>query len=107
MVRAARSARRRLRVQLLEGAHPFSHTLEQLPGDLGVRLDERLELPRGQPPALEVRVGGDARCARAVIDEGDLAEVVARAEHDAVLAPAGHLRRAGLDHEEADPALSL
>ena len=53
------------------------HRLEHLPGELGVLLDERPELPRRDAVALERRLGGDRRRPRTVVDERDLAEVVA------------------------------
>src|SRR3954469_9651401 len=39
---------------LLRLAEPLGHHLEELPGDLCVRLDQRPELPRGEPVAGEV-----------------------------------------------------
>ena len=67
--------------------------------------DQRPELPRCQPVALEVALGRDRRRAGALVQQRDLAEVIARPEPAAVLAADGHLCLTGLDHEEADTAL--
>src|SRR5215212_9548974 len=70
-------------------------------------LDERPELPGGQALAAQVGGGDDGRGARAAVDQGDLAEVLAgtqRADDLAIDADGGI---AVLDHEEADPTLPL
>ncbi len=91
--RAARTPRSTLR-----------HHLEHLPGEVGVLLDEGLELPRRDPVALERRLGRDRRSPRAVVDERDFAEVVPVLEGLQVLALDADRRLALVDDEEADPA---
>ena len=54
--------------------------LDELPRDPRVGLDDRAELPERHRVGLHVRVGGDRRRARALVDQRDLAEVVAGAE---------------------------
>ncbi len=63
-----------------DGAEPPGEGLQQVPRDRRVLLDERPELPIGEPVAHEVGRRGDRRRARAVVDQRDLAEVVARGE---------------------------
>ena len=48
---------------------------EQLPGDLGVTLHERPEVPERHDQRPQVGRGGDGGGADAVTDEGDLAEI--------------------------------
>src|SRR4051794_23965659 len=57
-----------------EGLH---HRLEQLPADLGALLHEGAELPVCEPVTHELARRGDRGRARALVDEGDLAEAVA------------------------------
>src|SRR5438093_13640065 len=78
-----------------------------MPRDRGVRLDERPELPGGHPVAAELAVRRDGGRAGALVDQRDLAEVVARAERAALLAALADLGLSGLDHEEPDAAVAL
>src|SRR5690242_15389636 len=97
-----------LRVLLLGLAEPLRHHLEQLPRDLGVRLDERPELPRGEAVADDFGLGGHGRRAqRLFVDQRDLAEVVARADLTAGLAVDVDAGRSLADDEEADAARSF
>ena len=63
--------------------------LQQLPADHPVRLDQRPELPERQPVADELGGGGDGGDADALVDQRDLAEVVARLQVAALLAADG------------------
>src|SRR4051812_20025482 len=81
--------------------------LHDLPADRAVLLDERAELPPGEAPADEVGAGGDGRHPQAVVDQGDLAEVVAGPQHAPVLAADRDVRLAGLDDVEGRPAGAL
>ena len=92
---------------LLRRAQTLRHRLEQFPCDRGVRLDERAELPRGEPVAAQLAVGGDRGAAGAVVDQGDLAEVIPGAELAALVAPRRHRGLTALDHEEARTGLAL
>ena len=83
------------------------HRLEKLPCDRGVGLDERAELPRGEPVAAQLAVGGDRGAAGAVVDQGDLAEVIPGAELAAFVTPRRHRGLPALDHEEARTGLAL
>ena len=67
-------------------AEAAGERLQERPGDLRMLLDERPELPGRQPVAEEVGRGDDRGRADAVVDQRDLAEVVARAERGTVLA---------------------
>ena len=69
--------------------------------------DERAEVPVGEAEADEVGRRGDRRGAGALVDQGDLAEVVARAQGRALDAADGHGRLAGLDQEERRAARAL
>src|SRR6266849_10830199 len=79
----------------------LGHRRQELPGDLGVALDERPEVPRRHAVADHVRLGGDRRRPVGAGEERDLAEVVAGADRAAGCALDGHLGLAGLDDEEA------
>ena len=81
--------------------------LDELPRDAGVGLDDRAELPERHRVGLHVRVGGDGCRARALVDQRDLAEVVAGAERGPVLAVHGDLRVPLADDEEAGAALTF
>src|SRR5262245_43977920 len=70
-------------------------------------LDEGPELPRGHAAAVEVGARDDGRRARAAVDQGDLAEMLARPEGANDLAADADGGVALLDDEEPDPALSL
>ena len=69
----------RMRLARLGGGEAVGHRLEQLPGDLRPRLDERPEDEDRQPVRLEVGERRHGRGARAAVDERDLAERGARA----------------------------
>src|SRR5919205_2401422 len=93
---------------LLRLAEPLRHHLEESPRHLGVRLDERPELPGGQAVAGEIGVGRDRRGAPGLlVDQGYLAEVVAWAEPAPRLAMDVDARGTFGDHEEADATRSL
>src|SRR6476646_3685618 len=85
----------------------MGHRDEQRPGDRGVLLDERTELPRRQAVAPDVRLRGDRGRSGALVDQRDLAEEVARAERPPLLAADGHDGFAVLDDEEPDAAAAL
>ena len=74
-----RRARRAARRALLGVAEQLRQRLQQLPGDRSRSLDERPELPGGRARSGEVGLGRDRRRPRALVDQRDLAEVVARA----------------------------
>src|SRR6478609_8306853 len=57
--------------------HPRQR-LQELPSDHAVRLDQWPEVPEGDAVAAQLAGGGDRRQPRALVDQGDLAEVVAR-----------------------------
>jgi hypothetical protein len=81
--------------------------LQQLPADRGVLLHERAELPEGEPKADEIGGGGDGRRARALVDQGDLAEVVAWLERPPLPAADRDPRLPGVDQEERGGARPL
>ena len=89
------------------GAHLLGEGRQHRPGDLGVRLQEGLEDPRGHAQADEVGVRHDGGRARPVVEQRDLAERVARPEL-APLLPADLDGRGALrDDEEAEALLTL
>src|SRR6185437_5042897 len=95
------SASRRLRrLIVLRGAQSPGQRLEQVPGDGCVLLHERSELPVGEPVADELGARGDRGRTRALVDEGDLAEVVAFGQRRARPAADRDRRFARLDDEE-------
>lgn len=81
-------------------AEHHRHPLEELPADRAVLLDERTEVPVRQPVAGKLGRRDDRRHARALIDQGDHAEIVAGLQGRAFLAADEHCRFAGLDDEE-------
>src|SRR5215207_8686810 len=72
-------------VALLSVTKLLRERLHQLPADRAVLLHERPELPVGQPIAGKLAQRGDRRRARALVDQGDLAEVVARIQRASLL----------------------
>src|SRR3954454_3094176 len=88
-------------------AHLFGHGGEQLPGDRRVGLDERSEVPRRHAVAEHVRPRRQRGGARRLVDERDLAEVVAGPDRAFRLAADLHVGLALLDDEEADAAGAL
>src|SRR5439155_8896027 len=62
------------------GAQPFRQCLKELPGDGAIPFNQRAELPEGEPVANQIRRSGDRGRAGAAVDQGELAEVIARAE---------------------------
>ena len=70
-------------------------------------LHERPELPVGEPVADELGARGDRRRACALVDERDLAEVVAARQRRALPAADRDRRLARLDHEERRAARAL
>src|SRR5436190_22533413 len=85
-------------------AHLLGHGGEHLPGDRRVALDERPELPRRHAVADHVGAGRQGRGAGRVVEERDLAEVVAGPDRSLRIAADGHFRLALLDDEEAGAA---
>src|SRR4051794_8555168 len=81
--------------------------LEQRPGALRVFLDEGPDLPGGHPAAAQVGRGRNGRRPGALVDQRDLAEMVAGADRSHDLPADGHGGLAVLDQEEADPAAAL
>src|SRR5688500_5961910 len=66
--------------------------LQQLPADRAVLLHERSKIPERESVTGEFALGGHRGHARALVDQGDLAEVVALPERAALLAAHVHLR---------------
>jgi hypothetical protein len=79
--------------------------LEELPGRVGVVLDEAPKLPDGRDEGLEVRLRRDGRRSHAVAEECDLAEVVTGAEDGQIPPVGGDAGRTVGDDEESDPPL--
>src|SRR5918996_4709777 len=88
-------------------AQPPGERLQERPRDLGMLFDERPELPDREPVAAQVGRCHDRRRARALVDERDLAEVVAWPESRAYLAADANGRVPVGDDEEAGPARAL
>src|SRR5215211_5155412 len=95
---------RLLRLSFLQA---LDEHLQHLPGYRRVRLDERPEVPRRHPVAVQLVVRGDGRGAVDVGDESDLAEVVAGPELPHVAAADADRGAAALDDEEPDAALAF
>src|SRR6185369_1559826 len=74
--------------------------LEELPSDGPVPFDQRAELPEREPVANQVGHSGHRGRARATVDQGNLAKVVARAEGGEMDAFAGDRCFPGVDEEE-------
>src|SRR5262245_2629934 len=70
-------------------------------------LDKRTEFPRRHAVTAELRLRGDRRGARRLVEQRHLAEVVTRPEPSPLLAADGDLRLSAVDHEEADTRLPL
>jgi pyruvate dehydrogenase E1 component beta subunit len=85
-------------------AQHLRHPLQQLPADHPVCLHERAEIPVGEPVTGELARGGDRGRARALVEQGDLAEVVAGLQRSAPLAADRHRGLTRLDHKEGGPA---
>src|SRR4051794_6727039 len=77
---------------------------QEVPCDGGVLLHQGPELPVGQALAHEIRLGGDRRRARAVVDERALAEVIAGREVPDLPPAERDGRLARLDDEERGTA---
>jgi hypothetical protein len=71
---------------LLGVPQPLRKRLQQLPADRRVPLDEQAEVPERDPPAEQIAGRSDRGRARTLVDERDLAEVVARLQRRALLA---------------------
>src|SRR5215211_5793387 len=73
---------------LVVGGDPLGQGLEQLPGDLGMPLDEAPEVPGAEGEAAQIGLRPDGRGAGNVAEETDLAEEVPRPElrHDVAVA---------------------
>src|SRR5208337_954831 len=96
-----------LRSALARVAQHHRHPLEQLPADHAVLLDERAEVPVGQAVAGEIARRHDRRKARALVDQRDLAEIIARLQGRALLAADEDGRFAGFNDEKRRPARAL
>src|SRR5436190_1471855 len=88
-------------------AHFLGHGREQLPGDRRIGLDERAEIPRRHAVAVHVCASRQRGGARRLVDERNLAEVVAGPDRAFRLAADLHVGLALLDDEEADAAGTL
>src|SRR5579862_4596915 len=84
----------------VNGAQPLRQGLQQLPGDGTVPFDQRAKLPERQPVTHQIGRGSHRRHAGTAVDQGDLAEVVSRAEGGDGGAFARDRRLAGVDEEE-------
>src|SRR5258706_1506543 len=65
---------------VLRGAQPLRQRLQDLPRDGAIPFHQRAELPEREPVANQVGRSGHGSGAGAAVDQGDLAEVVARAD---------------------------
>src|SRR4029079_1647956 len=74
--------------------------LQKPPSDGAVSFDQRTEFPESKSVADEVGCGGDGCRTGAAVDQGDLAEMLARAEGSEVDALARDVCLAGSDDEE-------
>src|SRR5688500_2600175 len=103
---ASRAARRLGRGRTgLDLAQLARERLEQLPGDARSRLHERPELPDRQAVRDEIGVRGHVRRAIVLlVDQRDLAEMVALLQRRDLAVAHGDGRLALADHEEADPS---
>ena len=54
--------------------------LQELPSDGPVPFDKRAEFPEREPVAHQIGRSGDGRRTRPAVDQGDLTEILARAE---------------------------
>ena len=91
----------------LGGAQAFGQGLKELPGDSAVAFHQRAELPERQPVAGQVGGRAHRGGAGATVDQGDLAEVVARAEGGKVEALARDRSLPGVDEEEGGASRAL
>ena len=80
---------------------------EQFVRDRRVLEERRLEVPDGEGQGADGRLGGDGRRARAAIDEGDVAERIARTQLAHAPSAARDHGRAGRDQEEAAAVVAL
>src|SRR5512146_1292867 len=103
---SALRARPRAR-RLFGGAHAPRQRLQQLPRDRAVALHQRPELPVREAIAHQVRARHYRRRAGTSVDQRDLAEMVARAEHVDWHAAAGDRGLAGVDDVEGRGAGAL
>src|SRR4051794_36157713 len=85
---------------LLGGPELTREGLHDGPADRAVLMDERAELPQREPLADEICRGGDGRHPRALVDQRDLAEVIAVRQCRARLTADRDGRLAGLEHIE-------
>src|SRR5262245_50119631 len=81
-------------------AQTLCQRLQELPGDCSVPLDQRTELPKGEPVADQVGRSGNRGGAGAAVDQRDLTEVIARAEGGEFDALARDPGLPGVDEEE-------
>src|SRR5262245_30200686 len=89
---------------LAGGPQPLRQRLEQLPSNGPVPFNERAELPEREPVANQVRRSGYRSRAGATVDQGDFAEVVARAEGGGLDSFARDCGFPGVDEEEGGAA---
>ena len=83
---AAPAARSPLARAVLGRPEPLGEGLQEVPGDRGVVLHERAELPERQAVADDITAGGHRRRPRPLVDQGGLTEVVASRERGHLLA---------------------
>ena len=101
---------RKLSGRLRRGRQALGHCLHHRPSDLRVGLHEGAKLPGAQRVAAQVGLGRHGRRARLIVEETDLAEMVARPERRFRLAVGDHGCGALGDDEESEhprAALSL
>src|SRR5579859_249916 len=102
--RSRLAGRAEARDHLLGLAQVLRQRLQELPADDAVSLDQRAELPEREPVADEVFRRGDRRDARSLVDQRDLAEVVARPQRRPQLPTDCDADLARLDDVEGGPA---
>src|ERR1700751_6073812 len=94
--------RTRLRI-----ANALRHRLEQCPGHLRMALDDRSKAKDGQLIAPNLGVGPNRGATSGLVDQGHLAERIARAQPSHLVAIHEHNGLAAFDHEECTAALAL
>src|SRR3954451_7594512 len=92
---------------LLGGPQPLRKGLKQLPANRPVHLDQRLEVPEREAPAVDLAGRRDRRRTRALVDHRELAKRVAGAELRALLAANADRGLAALDEKERGTAGAL
>ena len=88
-------------------ADALSNCLEERPRHLGMTLDEGAEAPDRELVAVHIRVRPDRRGSCGLVDQGHLAERVARTETTDLLAVHRHGHLTALDDDERPAAVAL